>query len=166
MKHRLSEILKNCENTKYRKGFIKYLGSLNYKEFKELYIHYTVIVIKYENKFKSESPRFFSKNWFITKYTKIKSDKVFHIFIQSNRTFFDRVGKELNANNKLRETLMNDMNDVKNKIDILSKFSFEIQEKPSSEDIIMFSSLLIQNVYLKNKLEKLTSDIENLDSII
>ena len=58
---RLKHILKN------REGFVKYMKSIDFDEFKLLFVWYMKIVIRYEKIYLKPKVVRFSKNWFKNK---------------------------------------------------------------------------------------------------
>lgn len=166
MKHKLSVILKKCNNYKYREGFIKYLKSLNYEEFKELYLHYALIVLRYENIYKHKNPKKFSKKWFINKKIKNKTKKLYYYFIKANDNFIKKITNKIIEDNGLREKLFDELTITRNKINNLSKKTFIISETSSKNDIIDFNIYLILSTDLSNKIKELINKIDNLTKII
>ena len=82
--HRLNYILKKCKRSKFRNGYIKYLESLDYEEFKYLLSYYMQTITRLVIKYNSKNIKLFSRNWFKYYFLKRKYYKLFNIFFTSN----------------------------------------------------------------------------------
>ena len=110
---RLNSILKTCSNKNARKGFIKYITSLDYIEFEVLFIHYTTIFAKLFIKYSSKKIKKFSKDWFKKKALDVKYDKMYALFADANFTFIIEFNKNLREKNIQREKILQEIEDVK-----------------------------------------------------
>lgn len=159
--HRTSVILKKCQNRKFKKGFILYLSSLEFKEFKELYDHYTTVIakmlIKYEDK-----PKFFSKAYFIKDLLNYHFDKIYNMFSAANYPFVNKINIDLSNNNKRKDQLLIDIKEKQKILENLSTLQFTIYQMPTNEEIIKFSIVIIENLSINNELNNMINELKQL----
>ena len=86
--NKLNVILKKCSNKKFRKGYVKYLASLDYKEFETLFIHYVEIVTTLSGRYALKKIKFLSKDWFKKRAANKKYDLVYDLFYDANHILF------------------------------------------------------------------------------
>jgi len=136
-------ILKKCSNRKFRKGFIKYLSTLDFQEFSELFDHYTKIFSKFMIRFNLINPKKFTKNWLKRRFLKHKFDSISIIFLEANRDFIIKINKELNYINLKTTNLLIEMEET-NKTFSNSKLVYE--NIISSDPIIKENILSVKKI--------------------
>lgn len=162
---KLSTILNNIKNSKYKKGYIKYLKSLDYDEFRTLFVYYMAIIIRYENIYIKKNIKkytlFWLKNYFIRK----KYIRLYSIFYNSNQDFVIKINKKIEYDNNIRQHLINNIKEVTETISNLEGKIAVITEKSTRKDLIDFTVLLIDSIYLRNELNKLLDKLDKYKKI-
>lgn len=160
MIHRLSVILKKCNNSKFRKSYIKYLKTLDYDEFKVIFSHYMRIIAKINIRYSTKKIKPFSKLWFNKQFIKIEYRKILNIFYFSNFDFVLKIGTEIFDLNSKKLKLLKDIEETKitlNNINEIKSIKLE-----SKEDYIKYSALMIQKFYFSEQLEKLVNELNDI----
>lgn len=158
---RLSELLKKCSNKKYKKGYIKYLASLDYKEYEKLFLYYfeviSILLIRYDHEYKR-----FSKNWF--KYKKINKlyEKLYNLFFDSNHVFLLIASEKLKKSDEEKEKIFQKIEELKKIIQAIFETELYVNIPPTNEDFISIMILLTNSLYAKNELNKLLEELNNL----
>lgn len=159
MIHKLSTILKL--SYKSEKQYIKYLKSLDFEEFKEIYFHYMKIIIRYESIYKKQNAKKFSKNWFINRKIHNKYKNFNGLFVLSNINHIVKISNDLDISNNRKEELIKNIIDTRKTIDFLSKHPIILNENPTKEEIIKFNVLVIDSIYFNKKMKDLLNELNN-----
>lgn len=171
--HRLNTILKKSSNKKYEKNFEKYLSSLDFEEYRNLFGFYIKIFARLKIRYNSKKRAF--KNLFKKSLLNSKYYKFIYIFRSGNIKFFDRYNSELQETNKETTTLMLDIEKTKITLQNLRESWLLWSESllkfndVSKENMLFFNILLISIIHnnkeyerLVNELDKLTKKYKNL----
>ena len=164
--HRLNTILKKSSNSKYEKNFEKYLSSLDFEEYRDLFGGYLVVFTRLMIRYRSKKKTI--KNWFNNHLLKAKYYKFIGIFMNGNRVLFDRYNNELQEINKGTTNLIIDIEKAKISLqnlraswliwsDSLLKFN-----DVSRENMIFFNILLISIIHHNKEYERLVIELDEL----
>jgi hypothetical protein len=163
MKQRLNVILKKCKNYKFRKGFIKYLSSLDFEEFEQIYNKYVRIIIRLIIRYRNKKIKFLSKDWFKNQILENKWDRLHTIFVESNFAFVTRVNNNDRTKNNKTRKILTDIDVVretlKNINENVNAKTIEITDYSTQEEIFNFYVLLVDSIYLSLELEKLKDEL-------
>jgi len=157
--HKLNTILKKSNNNKFRKGFIKYLSSLNFNEFSFLYNFYMRVMTKLILKYKNKKIKFLSKDWFKNISLQNKYQELYYIFYIANFPYIQKINKNLEINNLKNRILLDNINDVKSSLENLSKKQININPYPTEKEMIDFNILIIGTIYNKQMLDNLLEEL-------
>ena len=161
MTHRLSIILNKCYNKKFREGFIKYLASLDFAEFDKLFQYYMNVISLLLWRYQKDKIRFFSIKWFKYKILNYKYNQLYYMFSESNFQFVIIINENMKIENRRREKLISELDDVQKSIESLYNHQLLITLPIlSKQDLIDFSVLIIDNIYLKDELKKLLDEVK------
>jgi len=166
MIHRLSVILKNSYKSSYKKGFIKYLDSLSYNEFKVMYMHYMKVHLRYEKRYKTEKPKFFSKKWFINKKILSNSIRLYYLFSNTKSKYIKKVMDELDIISNKRSNLLDRISITQAKIKNLSDKNIVLTQTPTQMDNIDFILLIVENIYLTEEITSLYNKLDDMGNDI
>lgn len=167
MIHRLSVILKKCDNTKYRQDFIKYLSTLEFDEFELLFNKYLVIISRFLNIYSDLSftmfknnAIFLSKKWWKNQRMKNKYCCFFKIFNDGNPKFITDIENKLKYKSKRYTEIALNLKDAQ--IEMENIISVELKISNNKEDLIRTSIYISKTIMIKNKLEKLSEELNKL----
>ena len=161
MTHRLSIILSKCYNKKFREGFIKYLASLDFAEFDKLFQYYMNVISLLLWRYQKDKIRFFSIKLFKYKILNYKYNQLYYMFSESNFQFVIIINENMKIENRRREKLISELDDVQKSIESLYNHQLLITLPIlSKQDLIDFSVLIIDNIYLKDELKKLLDEVK------
>jgi len=162
IKNGLNDILRKCSNSKFRNGYIMYIKSLDFNEFEKIFIYYASVIqtvmLRYINSSK------FSKKWFKKYKLNYKFGKLYHIFFDANSTYLFEVSKNLAEVNSKREKILIDIDKNKKLLDNLLKEQIILIAPIDRNNLINFNVLIIDNIYLTNKLDNLIKELNILNS--
>jgi len=162
MIHRLSIILKKCENKKFRIGYMKYLGSLDFNEFEELFSHYSTIIAKLLLKYQKNKIKFFSKNWFKLSSLEYKWYQLYRLFSLSNPYFVELNMRNLDVSNSKKTDLIIKINETRQALESIVSNPITLPENAKQEDIIKFNLIIIDSIYTSEELTKLVDELNNI----
>mgnify|MGYP000848835058 CR=1 FL=1 len=158
MIHRLNLILKKSRyNYNFKKGYIKYLSSLDFKEFEELFSHYVEVIAIALKKYDTEKIKLLSKDWFKYKSLIRKYNTVFSIFFQANYDFTLDIIHRLEVRNNIKEEIIKNMQLLLN-ISYNNIFSQDFKDK---QNLIKLSICLSDWLYITHKLDSLNKQLED-----
>jgi hypothetical protein len=165
--NRLNDILRKCSNTKFRRGYIKYLRSLDFKEFEKIFIHYStalqIIIIRYTNS------RFLSKNWFKKQILQIKFNTLCQIFFEANYNYLISIKNNIDSINNRREKILTDIKNMQAVLNIIlenvDNYNRTIKKILTAQDLIYFNIVIINNIYFTDEIEKLIKELNNLNKL-
>jgi hypothetical protein len=158
---RLKTLLKY--GSKNRKNYSKYLKSLDKKEFEELYLFYSSLLIR--KMFMYKDYKFLSKTWLKYKILDVYFYKIFKLFYNSNDQFIKEINEDIEHDNKCREKINSDLNEQISILQHISKKNviLNIDSSSTSNEIINFILILSENIYLVEEINRLMLELNNLD---
>lgn len=159
--HRTSVILKKCQNRKFKKGFISYLSSLDFLEFKELYDHYTTVIAKMLIKYK-DKPKLFSKAYFIKDLLNYHFDKIYDMFSAANYSFVNKINIDLSNNNKRKDQLLTDIKERQEILSNLTSIPLVISQESTSEERITFIAFFVDSIYINKELNTMINELRQI----
>ncbi len=159
MNTRLNTILKSCSNKNFRKGFIKYIASLDYKEFEELFTHYTTIFAHLFIKYSSKELKKYSKDWFKEISLNNKYNEMYALFAEANFTFILEFNKNIGDRNRKREEILQEIEDIKKIINSVFSKEFVINLPPSQYQKIEILMLICNSIYAESELKRLMEEL-------
>ena len=162
MIHRLSIILKKCENKKFRIGYMRYLSSLDFNEFEELFSHYSTIIAKLLLKYQKNKIKFFSKNWFKLSSLEYKWYQLYRLFSLSNPYFVELNMRNLDVSNSKKTDLIIKINETRQALESIVSNPITLPENAKQEDIIKFNLIIIDSIYTSEELTKLVDELNNI----
>ena len=150
-------------SSRNRKKYSKYLKSLDKKEFEELYLFYSTLLIR--TMFIYKNSKFLSKNWFKYKILHGYFYKIFKLFYHSNAEFIKEINEKTEYDNKLREKIKSDINEQINILQHIYKKNIilNLDSLSTSNDIINFILILSENIYLVEEINRLMLELNNID---
>jgi len=160
--HRLTIILNKCERKKYRDGYIKYLKSLEYEEFENIFSYYSLVMAKLLIKYEKNKISFFSKKWLKFINIKYKWNMLYLIFLKANKKFVNLIIKNLDIKNSKKFELISKINETQNILDSIISNPIKLSSNPNQEDIIKFNLIIIDSIYTSEKLTKLMDELNNI----
>jgi hypothetical protein len=160
--HRLTIILNKCERKKYRDGYIKYLKSLEYEEFENIFSYYSLVMAKLLIKYEKNKISFFSKKWLKFINIKYKWNMLYLIFLKANKKFVNLIIKNLDIKNSKKFELILKINETQNTLDSIISNPIKLSSNPKQEDIIKFNLIIIDSIYTSEKLTKLMDELNNI----
>ena len=160
--HRLTIILNKCERKKYRDGYIKYLKSLEYEEFENIFSYYSLVMAKLLIKYEKNKISFFSKKWLKFINIKYKWNMLYLIFLKANKKFVNLIIKNLDIKNSKKFELILKINETQNTLDSIISNPIKLSSNPNQEDIIKFNLIIIDSIYTSEKLTKLMDELNNI----
>lgn len=161
-KPKLRDIWKNLFNEKIKKGFIKYLASLDYEEFDEIFDHFTTTTYRLRLKYKNTKIKFLSEKWFKSKIVLYKYDEMFRLFGVANLDFIKKSNYILDEKNKKKIAIIKNINEKRQILNTLSQLPFTITPYSTQNDILNFYVAIISNIYNSNELAKSIEELNNL----
>ena len=162
MIHRLSIILKKCENKKFRIGYMRYLSSLDFNEFEDLFSHYSSIIAKLIIRYRKDKIKFFSKNWFKLSDLEYKWHQLYKLFSISNPYFVELNMKNLDIKNTKKIELIMKINETRKALDSIVSNPIALSQAATQEDIIKFNLIIIDSIYTSEELTKLIEELNNI----
>jgi hypothetical protein len=159
MNIRLNTILKTCYNKNSRKGFIKYITSLDYNEFENMFLHYTTVFAHLFIKYSSKKIKKYSKDWFKEIVLNDKYDKIYALFAEANFSYILEFNKNIGERNKKREKILQEIEDVKKIINSVFSKEFVINLPPSQYQKIEILMLICNSIYAENELKRLIEEL-------
>ena len=162
MIHRLSTILKKCENKKFRIGYMRYLSSLDFNEFEELFSHYSTIIAKLLLRYKKNKIKFFSKNWFKISDLEYKWHQLYRLFSLSNPYFVELNMKNLDIKNTKKMELIMKIDETRRTLESIVSNPIALPQNTNQEDIIKFNLIIIDSIYTSEELTKLVEELNNI----
>lgn len=160
--HRLKDILSKMTNRNFKKGFTRYLSSLDYKEFDSIYNYYTSILIRLMNRYLTNKPKFLSKRWFKYKILYFKYSYLFYIFVKANSKFVLLSNKLLKENNDKIANLINDINEKRRILKNIASKPLILSENSTKEDLIKFHLSIVDNIYNAEILAKALEELKEI----
>jgi len=157
---RLSLILKKCANSnKFEKEFIRYIASLDFKEFEKLFNNYTFIINKCI--IKLNNPKFFSKNWIKSKILNHKFYQLYYIFYKANYDFVKMSNKNLKDKNDKKQKLIDNIYDIQRSLIFLNKkqITLNLDIESTNEEIIDIIILISDSIYIEDELYKMINEL-------
>jgi hypothetical protein len=147
-----------------KRGYIKYIKSLSYREYETIFMFYINVFIRLENIHNQKERKRFSKSWFKSKMLKYKYNRLHSIFVNANATFMIVLVENLSRDNEIREKLLKEMYDINSKININKAFSTSlvINDPPTEHDVVNLISLISNSIYFKNEIDNISKELENL----
>jgi hypothetical protein len=161
-KPKLRDIWKNLFNEKFKKGFIKYLASLDYEEFDEIFDHFITTTYRLRLKYKNTKIKFLSEKWFKSKIVLYKYDEMFRLFGVANLEFIKKSNSILDEKNKKKTNLIKNINEKRQILNALSQIPLVITTNSTQSDILKFYIAIISNIYNSNELVKSLEELNNL----
>jgi len=159
--HSLNIILKKSLNYKFRRGFIKYLSSLDYEEFESLFVYYANIISTLLIKYSNKKIRFLSRDWFKYKILNIKYDIFFFLFIKGNREFLLEISKSMTQRNEEREKTLNEIDRLQHIINDLYAKEILVNVSFTQQDKIEVITLIYVAIDTAKELEKLLNSLNH-----
>jgi len=147
MKIKLNDILKKSLNYKFRKGFIKYLSTLEYDEFNEIYKHYTSILLTLIFRYRKDKFIIFSKKWFNYRILQYKYHYIFKLFFTANPKFIERSNIETKKYNNEVSNLIDLINEKSEILQNISKTPMFLTQYSTNKDFIKYYLVIVDNVY-------------------
>ncbi len=163
MTHRLSDILNKCENKKFKDGYIKYLKSLDFNEFEELFSYYSGAIATLLIRYQKNKIKFFSNKWFKFHIIKYKWDLLYLIFSNANHDFVMNTSKNLDIKNTKKMDLIIKINETRQELESIVSNPIILTQNSSQEDIIKFNLIIIDSIYTSEKLTKLVDELNNIE---
>lgn len=161
MTPRLNVILKTCSKNKLRKGYIKYLNSLDFDEFKYLFYHYTTITIRLMYRYKDDNPKIFSKKWIRNILLRAKYDNIKDVFNEANLEYVDKMHNDLIINNKRKTELIAKLTEINNTLKNL-RFS-GIPIKSAKDETIVIFAYAVDVMYMNQEFKRILEEIDNIE---
>ena len=161
-KHRLNIILKKCSDKEFRKGYIKYIKSLDYKEFESLFIYYNTIISILMIRYSSKDIKKNTKDWYKQKELDKKYDQLYDLFAEANFDYIIEFNKILNEKNIIREKLLKEIEEVKEIINSLHTKEVTVNLPPSFTDEINILMLISHTIFSKIELQRLMEELNNV----
>jgi hypothetical protein len=162
MIHRLSIILKKCENKKFRIGYMRYLSSLDFNEFEELFSHYSTIIAKLLLRYQKNKIKLFSKNWFKLSNLEYKWHQLYRLFSLSNPYFVELNMNNLDIKNTKKMDLIMKINETRKELESIISNPIILNQNSNQEEIIKFNLIIIDSIYTSEKLTKLVDELNNI----
>jgi len=112
-------------------------------------------------RYQKDKIRFFSIKWFKYKILNYKYNQLYYMFSESNFQFVIIINENMKIENRRREKLISELDDVQKSIESLYNHQLLITLPIlSKQDLIDFSVLIIDNIYLKDELKKLLDEVK------
>ena len=162
MIHRLSIILKKCENKKFRIGYMRYLSSLDFNEFEELFSHYSTIIAKLLIRYQKDKIKFLSRKWFKLSDLEFKWHQLYKLFSLSNPYFVELNMKNLDIKNSKKMELVIKINETRKTLESIVSNPIALPKNSNQEDIIKFNLIIIDSIYTSEELTKLVDELNNI----
>jgi hypothetical protein len=158
--HRLNIILKKSSKSKYRKGFVKYLSSLDYKEFESLFLYYTNIISTLIIRYSTNKIKFLSKKWFNNLSINRKYNKLYYLFFNANSDYMAELSKNIQIRNEKREKLLQEIEQLQNIIKTLYSKEIIISTPLEQQNIIDMIILMSNAIDAEEELKKLIEELK------
>lgn len=158
---RLSKVLKNCKNKKYRKDFIKYLSTLEFEDFEILYNRYFYMITRFLAIYGNyNNARIFSENWWKIQKIKNMYKSFLSIFNDGNSKFVIYIQNKLIYKSQRSMDITIELTKSQQELENILKIKLNISN--NKEDIIRATIYIIKTIILKNKLQKLSEELKTL----
>ena len=158
----ISSILKMCNNYKYKKNFIKYLSSLDFKEFEQIFVNYSKVISRLTVRYINNKPKTFSKKWFSVIFLENNFRKLYIIFSRANFAFVMRINNDLVNKLNKRDILLKRINENNIILNNISDKRIKIDTATTIADIIYFNILIIDNIYINEEQIKLIDEFNSM----
>lgn len=159
MIHRLNLILKKCSDKEFRKGFVKYIESLDYKEFEALFIHYTTIIATLMIRYSAKTIKKYSVDWFKQKAINRKYDQLYNLFADANFLFVVQFNKNIGDRNLKREEILQKIEDIKKFISVAFNKDVILNIPLLQNDKIKIIIMLTNSAYAEKELKRLMEEL-------
>jgi len=160
---RLSTILNKISNRKFRKGYIKYITSLDYKEYETLFVYNTEVVNVLSNRYLTKKYKFLSKGWFKSVSLKMKYDLFYNCFITANPQFMLDLNKNLKNRNRRREKILKSLADIREKIEKTYSMEIIIYDPPTFEDKVKLILMVANSISIEKELKMLLNEFNEFN---
>lgn len=152
-----------------KRGYIKYIKSLSYREYETIFMFYINVFIRLENIHSEKDRKLFSKKWIKSKILKYKYHRLHAMFVNANSVFMIVLSENLEKDNvekekrlKKMDKLLKEMDNINSKINKAFSISLVINDPPTEHDVVNLISLISNSIYFKNEIDKIYKEIENL----
>lgn len=159
---RLTIILNKCENKKYRTGYIKYLKSLEFDEFENIFSHYSAVMATLLMRYKKIKTKFFSKKWIKLQAITYKWQMLYLIFSHANDKYVRLVGQNLEIRNSKKMELISKINETRQALDSIVSYPIKMAPNPKIDDIVRFDLILVDSIYISEELNNLIDELNNI----
>lgn len=162
MKKTISDILNKCSSDKFKKSYIKYLASLDFDEFEELFSKYSSTIAKLIIRYRKNKIKFFSRKWFKLSDLEYKWHLLYSMFVKSNNYFVDKITQNLEIKNNKKMSLLSKIIKTRQELESIISHPISLIPDPTVEDIIKFNLIIIDSIYTSEELTKLVDELNNI----
>ena len=120
--------------------------------------------LDYEKIYIKQNPKRFSKNWFINRKIKKRYNKLYRIFSVSKPGYITKISSDMGELNRFKEGVLNDFIETKKIIENLTKQTLTFTKKPTRSDVIKINAMMIDSIYLNNRLQYLSEELDKFKS--